>query len=234
MTDQLGSVRQVINSTTGQIVQQMDYDEFGNVTNSSGQQIVPMGFAGGMYDSQTGLTKFGARDYDAVIGRWTKKDPISFSGSGSNLYIYCFNDALNLSDPSGKYICSPQQVWLSLGLGFIEMGFSIIRGEDATKIIQNFAIGALCGLIGGAEYGGSVSNVAVGTFLGFGADVVAQKVVQGKSWNSLNSAEVAFSSIVGFASAAYGSLFNEDLAGTALLITIFVAVEQDMILAAVQ
>ena len=69
VTDQLGSVRQVINSATGQIVQQMDYDEFGNVTNFSGQQIVPMGFAGGLYDQQTGFVRFGARDYDAIIGR---------------------------------------------------------------------------------------------------------------------------------------------------------------------
>ncbi|MDH5679538.1 MAG: RHS repeat-associated core domain-containing protein, partial [Nitrospinota bacterium] len=36
----------------------------------------PFGFAGGLYDQHTKLTRFGARDYDAHAGRWTSKDPI--------------------------------------------------------------------------------------------------------------------------------------------------------------
>ena len=39
-----------------------------------------LGFAGGLYDPDTGLVRFGARDYDAVVGRWITKDPISFGG----------------------------------------------------------------------------------------------------------------------------------------------------------
>ena len=40
----------------------MDYDEFGRVvlTNPGFQ---PFGFAGGLYDEHTELTRFGARDY---------------------------------------------------------------------------------------------------------------------------------------------------------------------------
>jgi RHS repeat-associated protein len=101
VTDQLGSVRQVINSSTGQIVQQMDYDEFGNVTNFSGQQIVPMGFAGGLYDQQTGLVRFGARDYDAVVGRWMIKDPLLFASHSTNHYLYVSNNPVNSVDASG-------------------------------------------------------------------------------------------------------------------------------------
>jgi RHS repeat-associated protein len=40
----------------------------------------PFGYAGGEYDWTTGLTRFGARDYDASIGRWTAKVPIGFGG----------------------------------------------------------------------------------------------------------------------------------------------------------
>ena len=63
----------------------------------------PFGFAGGLYDVQTGLVRFGARDYDAVTGRWTAKDPIRFDGGDTNLYGYVVNDPVNLIDPNGKY-----------------------------------------------------------------------------------------------------------------------------------
>ncbi|MCB9610787.1 MAG: hypothetical protein H6716_29655, partial [Polyangiaceae bacterium] len=39
------------------------------------EDFVPFGFAGGIHDADTGLVRFGARDYDAVTGRWTSKDP---------------------------------------------------------------------------------------------------------------------------------------------------------------
>lgn len=103
VTDQLGSVRQVINSATGEVVQRMDYDEYGNVTNSSGQQVVPMGFAGGLYDQQIGLARFGARDYDFRTGRWITKDPLLFASHLTNHYLYASNNPINLIDPKGNF-----------------------------------------------------------------------------------------------------------------------------------
>ena len=41
---------------------------------------IPFGFAGGLHDRDTNLVRFGARDYDPSIGRWTAKDPIDFAG----------------------------------------------------------------------------------------------------------------------------------------------------------
>jgi RHS repeat-associated protein len=63
--------------------------------------VTPFGFAGGFYDSQTGLTRFGTRDYDAETGRWTSKDPIRFLGGDSNLFGYVLNDPINKFDPMG-------------------------------------------------------------------------------------------------------------------------------------
>ncbi|MEP7339705.1 MAG: RHS repeat-associated core domain-containing protein [Acidobacteriota bacterium] len=101
IADHLGSVRLVVDSTTGAIAQRIDYDEFGVVLMDTNPGFQPFGFAGGLYDSQTGFVRFGARDYDAQTGRWTAKDPILFSGGDTNLYGYVLADPVNNFDSSG-------------------------------------------------------------------------------------------------------------------------------------
>ena len=64
---------------------------------------MPFGFAGGLYDTDTKLTHFGYREYDAYTGKWTAKDPILFRGSSSNLYGYVLNDPVDFIDPSGLF-----------------------------------------------------------------------------------------------------------------------------------
>jgi RHS repeat-associated protein len=102
ISDHLGSPRIVIDTSTGSIIQQIDYDEFGNIAQDTNPAFQPFGFAGGIYDQHTKLTRFGARDYDAETGRWTAKDPILFNGGDSNLYGYVLNDPMNFIDPDGK------------------------------------------------------------------------------------------------------------------------------------
>jgi RHS repeat-associated protein len=101
ITDHLGSVRLVVNAATGEVVQRMDYDAFGRVLNDTNPGFQPFGFAGGLYDDDTGLVRFGARDYDAYSGRWTAKDPILFGAGAANLYQYVNSDPVNLIDPTG-------------------------------------------------------------------------------------------------------------------------------------
>ena len=101
ISDHLGSVRQVIDTQTGEIAQQLDYDAWGRVIEDSRPGFQPFGFAGGLHDPDTQLTRFGARDYDAETGRWTAKDPILFDGGDSNLYGYVLQDPVNAIDPSG-------------------------------------------------------------------------------------------------------------------------------------
>jgi len=90
-----------MNPETGAILQQIDYDVWGHITRDTNPGFQPFGFAGGLYDPDTGLTRFGARDYDAEIGRWTAKDPILFDGGDTNLYGYVSNDPVNWIDPEG-------------------------------------------------------------------------------------------------------------------------------------
>jgi RHS repeat-associated protein len=112
VSDHLGSPRQVINTTDGAIAQQMDYDEFGNIVNDTNPGFQPFGFAGGIYDQHTQLTQFGARDYDAFIGRWTNKDPIRFEGGDTNLYGYVLQNPINLIDPEGLSWKSKLAEWV--------------------------------------------------------------------------------------------------------------------------
>jgi RHS repeat-associated protein len=106
-SDHLGSPRLIVNITTGVVAQRIDYDEFGRVLLDTNPGFQPFGFAGGIYDPDTGLVHFGARDYDPATGRWTAKDPLLFAGADPNLYRYALNNPVNLVDPQG----------LGIGLG---------------------------------------------------------------------------------------------------------------------
>jgi RHS repeat-associated protein len=101
IADHLGSPRLIVDTNSGVITQQMEFDEFGRVLQDTNPGFQPYGFAGGLYDPDTKLVRFGARDYDPEVGRWTSKDPIGFAGGDSNLYGYVMNDPVNLVDLSG-------------------------------------------------------------------------------------------------------------------------------------
>ena len=101
--DQVGSLRAVADSS-GKVVKQISYDTFGYILNDTDPPFeIPFGFAGGLHDRDTGLVRFGYRDYDPDIGRWTAKDPIFFSGGDTDLYGYVLNDPVNSIDPLGLW-----------------------------------------------------------------------------------------------------------------------------------
>jgi RHS repeat-associated protein len=99
--DHLGSPRLVVDIATNTVIQQMSYDIWGKVIQDSNPGFQPFGFAGGLYDRDTELVRFGARDYDAETGRWIAKDPIGFAGGDTSLYGYVLGDPVNLVDLVG-------------------------------------------------------------------------------------------------------------------------------------
>ncbi len=105
LTNQIGSPRFITNES-GSIVKQIDYDSFGNVISDSNPGIeIPFGFAGGLKDEHTGLIRFGYRDYDPNVGRWTARDPIGFAGGDTNLYGYVASSPVQFIDPRGLARC---------------------------------------------------------------------------------------------------------------------------------
>jgi RHS repeat-associated protein len=109
LTDHLGSVRLVVRTADGVVVQQLAFDEFGRQMVNTNPGFQPFGYAGGLTDQQTGLVRFGARDYDAEVGRFTSKDPSGLL-SGENLYVYASSDVVNRIDPTGLCDCDKERL----------------------------------------------------------------------------------------------------------------------------
>ncbi len=101
-TDFVGTPLAVFDAT-GRAVKVLEYDSYGVLLSDSNPSFeLAVGFAGGLADEQTGLVRFGWRDYEPAAGRWTARDPLFFAGGYGNLYTYCANDPVNHIDPSGQ------------------------------------------------------------------------------------------------------------------------------------
>ncbi|NDV23845.1 RHS repeat domain-containing protein [Desulfovibrio sp. JC022] len=102
-TDQLGSIFAVAD-LSGNSVQEVLYDSFGiMIQNSRPELVLPLGFAGGLYDSDTGLVHFGYREYDPATGRFISPDPLGYAGGDVDLYGYCGDDPVNFVDRLGLF-----------------------------------------------------------------------------------------------------------------------------------
>jgi RHS repeat-associated protein len=116
ISDHLGSVRLVVNAATGAVAQKLSYDAWGRVLEDTSPGSQPFGFAGGIWDEATGLVRFGARDYDAIVGRWTAKDPLKFK-DGTNAYSYALSNPSAFVDPTGELAILPILLagWAAVG-----------------------------------------------------------------------------------------------------------------------
>lgn len=101
VTDHLGSPLLVIDAASGAVAESITYDAWGKTTSDTNPGFIPIGFAGGLHDPDTGLVEFGAREYDPQTGRWTGPDPIRFAGGEAVLYSYVGGDPVNGTDPTG-------------------------------------------------------------------------------------------------------------------------------------
>ena len=215
VSDHLGCVRQVVTASTGTITQRIDYDEFGVVALDSNPELQPFGFAGGLYEADTGLIRFGARDYDAEVGRWAVKDPIRFGGGDSNLYGYAINDPVNLFDPDGRIV-----PLIGAGVGaLVAANAAADRGltgwRFAGAVIVGAGLGAVSGgLATGVIGGGLIGTAASGALVGGGTGAVGSLLIQSLDpCRPISLGDIGTSMLEGAAIGAFGEALAFSAAG---------------------
>ena len=141
ISDHLGSVRTIVNGSTGQVVETNDYYAFGSRWDRSGSIIDQSNryrFNGKeeQVTGNIGLTDYGARFYDSSVIRWTTPDPLAEKYYSTSPYAFCNNNPVNFVDPDG------QAVETLLDIAIIGMG--------VRSFVKNIKSGNLRGAVGDA------------------------------------------------------------------------------------
>ena len=108
--DHLGSIRQVIKAdgSQGSIVQSMDYYPSGTqfCDGTTDSKVLYHKYNGKEFDKMHGINTYdyGARQYNPVLGRWDRVDPLSEKYYDVSPYTYCGNNPVRYIDPDGKKI----------------------------------------------------------------------------------------------------------------------------------
>ena len=101
LKDHQGNNRVVINQS-GTVEETNHYYPFGGVFASAGS-IQPYKYNGKEFDNKKGLNwyDYGARHYDAALGRFTTNDPLAEKYYSMSPYTYCADNPVKFIDPNG-------------------------------------------------------------------------------------------------------------------------------------
>jgi RHS repeat-associated protein len=186
--DPVGSLRLVADAS-GNAVKRIDYDSFGNIINDTNPSFeIPLGFAGGLHDRDTGLVRFGLRDYAPDIGRWTAKDPILFAGGDTDLYGYCLNNPVNLVDDDGLLLGSALGHISTAWGGATAAGPGALVGGVVGGTIGGAMFGVPGAIIGGSIVGtlGSVFDSPAAGQLNYREDLELKHFLNMKEWEEID------------------------------------------------
>ena len=101
LKDHQGNNRVVVNQS-GTVEETNHYYPFGGVFASAGS-IQPYKYNGKEFDNKKGLNwyDYGARHYDAALGRFTTNDPLAEKYYSMSPYTYCADNPVKFIDPNG-------------------------------------------------------------------------------------------------------------------------------------
>ncbi|MFV1883202.1 MAG: RHS repeat-associated core domain-containing protein [Balneola sp.] len=155
--DHLGSTRQVIDDSDT-MVETYDYYPFGavlrsNLSNGETKET----FTGKELDEESGLHYFGARYYDAALGRWSVMDP---AGQYATPYGYNGGNPVMYIDPNGEFAFIPIAIGIMVGasLGSMRAG---MNGENPYEgMIKGAIVGGVSGALGQIGGGSLIADMA--------------------------------------------------------------------------
>ena len=108
--DHLGNIREVV-SMGGTVQQVTNYYPFGapyaDPNAVMGANVQPYKYNGKELDRMHGLDTYdyGARQYDLILARWDRVDPLCEKYYGISPYVYCGNNPINAIDDKGDSTC---------------------------------------------------------------------------------------------------------------------------------
>ena len=140
VSDYLGSVRYVVDASSGAIAQALEYDAWGRITLDTQPGFQPFAFAGAMLDKDSQLLHMGSRDYDAFSGRYTTIDPTGLGGGDVNPWAYVGGNPVSRVDPSGHFwvLVVGAAILIPGGLFILNVeDTAVASSPDAQGISQN-------------------------------------------------------------------------------------------------
>ena len=127
-------------SSGGTVAEVNHYYPFGGVFASTGN-VQPYKYNGKELDTKKGLNwyDYGARHYDATLGRWFVVDPLAEKYYAWNPYNYCANNPVKFIDPNGRGIETAWDVF-NIILGAKSFGDNISAGNYGAAVADGFGI----------------------------------------------------------------------------------------------
>lgn len=131
--DHRGNVVLLLNRAAGTVAEYNRYTAFGETQTFGGPTGNPWLFSSKRFDSETGLTYFGRRYYDALTGRFISADPLGFI-DGPNRYLYTQANPLTGIDPDGLLARQLGQNFV----GWADVNFSLVNGDWRFMPMMNY------------------------------------------------------------------------------------------------
>jgi RHS repeat-associated protein len=134
--DQIGSTR-VVTNDAGVVVYAEAHDPYGGIQQTwSGLFNPTPKFAGKERDEESLMDYFGARYYSSPNYRWTSVDPVLSKDMATmnpqlwNLYSFCANNPVSITDPNGESIYGGEEAYRLIQQIFGSYGWMLTRDAD--------------------------------------------------------------------------------------------------------
>jgi len=181
-----GDIQEIVDKI-GNVVVQYSYNSWGKLLEMKGSRkddlgaLNPFRYREYYYDTETELYVTETRYYDPAVGRFINPDDTSVIDGGNdhisenNLFVYCFNNPVNMMDEDGTWPKWATNV-VKVGIGALAIGIGVAAtvasgGMAAPVLIASIKIAAVSAAVGagtGAAFSAVSRKVSTGSWKGAG------------------------------------------------------------------